>query len=79
MNFNKTIQLKKYTVSLTYYAYINKWFLPLGLAWWNKKSKLRYAYAAGNPVCYYTKLYEISIGFLWHRFVIQWHYKEKVE
>jgi hypothetical protein len=56
--------------SVALYGYFNKWYIPFGLTWWNRKDETKYG------ILYYTKLRELSIGFLCFRLQFQW-WREK--
>jgi len=63
MMIRKQYETHKQAFSFCIYANRNKWYIPFGLAFWN-----RY----GTGAVYYTHLIEISIGFLCCRFQFQW-------
>lgn len=63
----------KTVFAITLYAYSNKWYFPIGLAWWN-----RYPVSA-NSTCYYNHLIEISIGILFTRLQLQWWRKSNAD
>ena len=54
----------KTVFAATLYIHNNKWYLPFGLALWNRYSI--------NPLVYYSHLVEISIGILFMKLQLQW-------
>ena len=64
---NKQLKWGRHTFSVTIYSNHNKWYLPFGLAWWNRH--------ATNSLVYYTHLVEVSVGILCVRLQFQWWVK----
>lgn len=69
MFIHRDKKIRKSTISGTIYILNTRWYLPLGLAWANRYSK--------NPNVYYSRLLEVSIGFLCCRLHLQWYWKNK--
>ncbi len=64
MRLNRNWDNGKTVFSITLYTHNNKWYLPFGLALWNRHSI--------SKACYFTHLVEASIGILFMRIQLQW-------
>jgi len=60
----------KTAIAFSCYLDSNKWYMPIGLAFWNRYNENT------NNYCYYKHLIEISVGFLCLRFQFCWYERQ---